>query len=239
LTDSINGLLRLSKENEASIEKQETLLHVIRQYAPPSKYFSAGSLDISKYRHTGFGASICTVFTEPVHNYASIHVQRQLTAVLKGEEQESENFDTIDKIARHCNSSYSSKIAAEQDSKKLYTAAYIYRQCLNTEVKRVITEAFAIHFDTDLVHLYIPDYDLELPVLMNEKSIPGGHHAYDSTLNEMGIIWHQKTEEVLEKNDADVNEKSTQKLKFLSRINIGMRVDMKVVRPIFEIEFLK
>lgn len=232
----MNGLLKLVEEKETAFGKQEALEYVIRQATPTSKYFSAGSLDISKYQHAGFGASICTMFTEPLHNYASVHVQRQLTAALKGEEQDSDNFDVIDKIARHCNSSHLSKTAAEQDSKKLYTAAYIYRQCLNAEVKKVYVEAFAIHFDTDLVHLYIPEYDLELPVVMNEKSVPGGHHVYDSTLNEMEIIWQQKITADDEREEEDV---IIQRLKFLSSVEIGIRVDMKVVRPIFEIEFLK
>lgn len=169
LTGSIQGLLKLIKENEPSVEKQDTLLHVIRQCTPPSKYFSAGSLDISKYRHAGFAAAMCTLFTEPIHNYASIHAQRQLASALVGEEQESENFDAIDKIARHCNSALLAKLSAEQESKKLYTAAYIYRQCLDTESKKMTVEAYTVHFDNDVLHLYIPEFDVEIPVTLDES----------------------------------------------------------------------
>lgn len=214
----------MAEEKEPSIEKRQALVHVIRQSTPNSKYFSAGSLDIAKYLHAGFGASICTMFTEPIHNYASIHVQRQLCESLKGIEQENDNFDVIDKIARHCNSSNLSRIAAEQDSKKLYTAAYIYRQHLDTELESTNVEAYVIHFDMDSVHIYIPEFDLELPVEMNGISIPGGQHEYNSALNEMNIIW---------------SGKDNQKLKFLSSIDISISVDMKVVRPVFKIEILK
>lgn len=169
LTGSIQGLLKLIKENEPSVEKQDTLLHVIRQCTPPSKYFSAGSLDISKYRHAGFAAAMCTLFTEPIHNYASIHAQRQLASALVGEEQKSENFDAIDKIARHCNSALLAKLSAEQESKKLYTAAYIYRQCLDTETKKMTVEAYTVHFDVDVLHLYIPEFDIEIPVTLDES----------------------------------------------------------------------
>lgn len=223
LTGSIQGLLKLIGEGEPSTEKQDTLLHVIRQCTPPSKYFSAGSLDISKYRHAGFGAAMCTMFTEPIHNYASIHAQRQLVSALKGKEQESENFDQIDKIARHCNSALLAKLSAEQESKKLYTAAYIYRQCLDTESKKMTVKAYAIQFDSDVVHLYIPEFDVEIPVVLNEKTLHKGEHSYDATLHEMRISW---------------DETNHTTLKFLSSVDISIHVDMKTVRPVLEIEIL-
>lgn len=227
----MNGLLKLIKEKEPSEEKQEALLHIIRQTIPASKYFSAGSVDIAKYRHFGFGAPICTVFTEPIHNYASIYVQRQLCDALKGVEQEGDNFDQIDKIARHCNSSQLNKKAAEQDCKKLYTAAYIYRQYLDTDIKNIVVEALVIQFGIDSLRLYIPEYDLELSVALNESSIPGAQYEYDSTTNEMNIVWQ---------TDKDEKEGAvTRKLKFLSSIGISINVNMKVVRPIFKIEILK
>lgn len=222
-------MIKLIKEKEPSKEKQEALLHIIRQTIPIDKYFSAGSLDIVKYRHFGFGAPICTVFTEPIHNYASIYVQRQLCDALKGMEQEDDNFDPIDKIARHCNSSHLNKIAAEQDCKKLYTAAYIYRQYLDTNIKNIIIEALVIQFGIDSLRLYIPEYDIELSVVLNESSIPGAQYKYDSSMNEMDIVWQAK----------DGEEIVTQKLKFLSSIGISIHVDMKVVRPIFEVQILK
>ncbi|KAI8095710.1 hypothetical protein BDF21DRAFT_447903 [Thamnidium elegans] len=232
LTGSVNGLIKLIKEKEPSKEKKEALLHIIRQTTPASKYFSAGSLDIAKYRHFGFGAPICTIFTEPIHNYASIYVQRQLCDALKGMGQENDNFDHIDKIARHCNSSQLNRMAAEQDCKKLYTAAYMYRQYLDTDVKNIIIEAFVIQFGIDSLRLYIPEYDLELSVVLNESSIPGAQYKYDSTMNEMNIVWQADKED-------DEEETVIQKLKFLSSIGISINVDMKVVRPIFKIEILK
>lgn len=216
-------------EQEASSEKQDTLTHIIRQAIPPAKYYSAGSVDISKFCHVGYGASICTMFTEPIQNYASIHVQRQLNAALKGEGQDSENFDLIDKIARHCNSSYLLKIAAEQESQKLYTAAYIYRKCLNAEVKKITVESFVININADTLQLYVPEYDLDLSVIINDQSLPGGHHIYDPILNEMDITWP----------DGDDNDRAKQKLKHLSSVYISILVNMKVVKPVFQIELLK
>ncbi|GAA5806252.1 hypothetical protein HPULCUR_011783 [Helicostylum pulchrum] len=231
LAGSVNGLIKLIKEKEISKEKQEALLHIIRHTTPASKYFSAGSVDIAKYRHFGFGAPICTVFTEPIHNYASIYVQRQLCDALKGMEQEDDNFDHIDKIARHCNSSQLNKKAAEQDCKKLYTAAYIYRQYLDTDIKNIIIEALVIQFGIDSLRLYIPEYDLELSVVLNESSVPGAKYKYDSTMNEMDIVWRADEEEE--------EETVTQRLKFLSSVGISINVNMKVVRPLFKIEILK
>lgn len=221
--------MNLIHEQETSSEKQDTLIHIIRQAIPPAKYYSAGSVDISKFRHASFGASICTMFTEPIQNYASIHVQRQLNAALKGESQDSENFDLIDKVARHCNSSYLLKIAAEQESQKLYTAAYIYRQCLNAEIKKITLESFVIKINADTLHLYVPEYDLDLSVIINDQSLPGGHHIYDPILNEMDIVW----------SDGDDNDSAKQTLKHLSNIYISILVDMKVVKPVFQVELLK
>jgi exoribonuclease R len=222
----------LISTKETSTEKQETLTHIVRQALPTAKYFSAGSMDIAKYPHASFGASICTMFTEPLRNYASVYVQRQLNAALKGEEQDSDNFDVTDKIARHCNSSQLAKIAVEKDSNKLYTAAYIYRQCLNEEIKKMTVESFAIAFETDSVLLYLPEFDLELSVILNDASIPGTQHAYDSTLNEMKIVWSNDNGE--EKDPA-----VTQTIQFLSSVYISIHVDMKVIRPLFQVELLR
>lgn len=221
--------MNLIHEQETSSEKQEVLTHIIRQAIPPAKYYSAGSVDISKFRHAGFGASICTIFTEPIQNYASIYVQRQLNAALKGEGQDSDNLDLIDKIARHCNSSHLLKIAAEQESQKLYTAAYIYRKCLNAEVKKITVESFVINISADTLQLYVPEYDLELSVIINDQSLPGGQHIYDPVLNEMDIVW----------SDGDDNDKARQTLKHLSGVYINILVDMKVVKPVFQVELLK
>jgi protein SSD1 len=226
-TDTIQGLLTLISTKETSTEKQETLAHLVRKALPSAKYFSAGSVDIAKYPHASLGASIYTMFTEPMRNYASVHVQRQLSAALKGEEQDSDNFDVIDKIARHCNSSQLSKIAAEKDSNKLYTAAYIYRQCLNDGVKKMTVESFAIAFDTDSVLLYLADFDLELTVVLNDMSTPGAQHVYDSNLNQMKLVWSKDDENAV-----------TQIIQFLSKVHISIHVDMKVVRPLFEVELL-
>lgn len=229
-TNTVQGLLKLISTKETSTEKQETLTHIVRQALPTAKYFSAGSVDIAKYPHTSFGASIYTIFTEPMRNYASIHVQRQLNAALKGEKQDSDNFDVIDKIARHCNSSQLAKIAAEKDSNKLYTTAYIYRQCLNAETKKMTVESFAISFQADSIVLYLPEFDLELSVELNNVSIPGAKHVYDSTLNEMNLVWS---------NDDEEKDTATQTIQFLSRVDISIHVDMKVVRPLFEVELLR
>lgn len=206
-----------------STDKQFALTHMIRKLIPASKYFSAGGLDISKYQHYGYGSLICTVFTDPFRNYAAIHVQRQLSAALKGEEQESENFDEIDRIARHCNASQLSRIAAEQDSKKLYIAAYIYRQCLSTDEKKLQVDAVVVGLNEDSVDLYIPDYDLEINVAVNEHSVPKAQYNYDSSLNLFTIRWEHNDEQVVA---------------FLSEIQIHIRVDMKVIRPVYEIELV-
>ncbi|KAI9474011.1 MAG: hypothetical protein EXX96DRAFT_541659 [Benjaminiella poitrasii] len=242
--DTVQDLFRLIKDKEPLTEKQQTLNYIVKQSIPPPKYFSAGSLDISKYRNYGFGASICTLFTEPIHNYASIHAQRQLNAVLRGEAQREEgdsvDFDTIDKVARHCNASYLSKLAAERESMTLYTAAHIHRQCLSVEVDekmkgRMIVASYVIGLDTDLVQLYVPDYDMEIPVTLNDQSLTGAaNHHYDSTLNEMKIAWKQS-----DNNSSNEEEDTIQKLKFLSCIDISIHVDMKAVRPLFDIELIR
>ncbi|CEP06904.1 hypothetical protein [Parasitella parasitica] len=229
-TSSVQGLFDLVHEHETSTEKQDTLLHIIRQALPPGKYYSAGSVDISKFCHAGFGASIYTVFTEPIRNYASIHVQRQLSAALKGEGQDSENFDLIDKIARHCNSSQMLKTAAEQESKSLYTAAYIYRQCLNAEVKKITAESLVIKISADVVILYVPEYDIELSVVMNDQSLLGGHHAYDPILNKMDIVWP---------DDAACDDNVNLTLKFLSSLHVSIIVDMKAAKPVLRVELLR
>jgi len=228
-TDTIQGLLDLVKEQETSTEKQETLVHMIRQAIPPSKYYSAGSVDISKFRHTSFGASIYTVFTEPIHNYASIHVQRQLNAALKGEGQDSENFDLTDKVARHCNSAHLLKTAAEKESKKLYTAACIYRQCLNEEVKKMPVHSFVTQIKTDSLQLYVPEYDLELSVVLNDQSLPSGQHRYDALLNQVELSWLD--------DDDDKSNKCI--LRPLSNVSISILVDLKVIKPVFQVEILK
>ncbi|KAI7907659.1 uncharacterized protein BX663DRAFT_7164 [Cokeromyces recurvatus] len=240
--DTIKDLLKLTQETELSVEKQQVLNYIIQQAIPSPKFFSAGSLDISKYKHYGFGASICTLFTEPFKSYASIHVQRQLNAVLRGEAQQEDdvNFDTIDKIARHCNASYLSKLAAERESRKLYTEAYIHTQCLSTggdddkKKRRMIMTSYIIGLDNDLIQLYIPDYGLEIPIILDEKSIPGAvDHIYDSILNEMKIIW-KRYDTTTTSPDEEV-----QILKFLSPVEISVHIDMKSIRPLFEIELMR
>jgi exoribonuclease R len=65
-------------------EKKQSLLHFISKSITPPKFFSAGSVDISKYSYFSHGTPIYALFTEPTQHYASIMVQRQLQAVLKG-----------------------------------------------------------------------------------------------------------------------------------------------------------
>ena len=222
LADSVSGLYQLIKEKETSTEKQEALLYLVRQCIPPSKYFSAGSLDITKYHHAEFGASMCTLFTNPLHNYGAITAQRQLCKALKGEQQEDTNFDMIDKIARHCNSAQLAKLSAEQDSRKLYTAAYIYRQCLDTEVKQAKMEALVVQLGSNQLLLYIPKFGVEMPVSLNETSTSGAQHTYDSTSNQVRLVWETK-EKVIS---------------FLSSLTISIYVDMKAVQPVIEIQIL-
>lgn len=224
LTNSVQGLFKLVDERETSTERQSALNYMIRKSISPSKYFSAGGLDISKYHHYGFGSSICSIFTNPIHNYAAIHTQRQLGAALKGEKQESENFDEIDKIARHCNASQISKCAAEQDSKKLYIAAYVYRQCLFTDEKKLSVEAVVIGLNEESVDLYIPEYDLEISLTLDEQSVPKANIDYDSTISQFNIHW---------KGD---DQSTIETISFLSLIRIHIQVDMKVIRPIYRIE---
>ncbi|KAI7888225.1 uncharacterized protein EV154DRAFT_469247 [Mucor mucedo] len=224
LSDSYNGLLKLVSERELSLEKRQALVHIIRQNTPGSIYFSAGAIDIVKFPHAGYGVSLFTVFTEPIHNYASIFVQRQLSEALKGIEQDNANFDAIDKIARHCNSTNRFKATAEQDSRKLYTAAYIYRQHLDTDQESTHVEAYVMYFGVDSIIVYIPEFDLELPIELNEISIPGGQHEYDSKMNKMNIEW---------------SNGDKQSLKFMSSIELNISVDLKVVRPIFKAEIIK
>ncbi|OBZ83949.1 hypothetical protein A0J61_08000 [Choanephora cucurbitarum] len=160
----IHELIEWIQTKETNMARQQTMMHLVQAAMPPPKYFSAGSLDISKYHHFSFGTPICTVFTEPSQQYASIYVQRQLNAALKGEVQASDQVDPIDKIARHCNSSYLAKVAAEQDSKKLFVAAYIYRECSNTDSGKLSTEAFVISVEREMMTLYLPEFDLSLQV---------------------------------------------------------------------------
>lgn len=234
-TGTVQGLLDLAKEQETSTDKQDTLIHMICQAVPPAKYYSAGSVDISKFRHSSFGASIYTVFTEPTHNYASIYVQRQLDAALKGEGQDSENYNMAEKIARHCNSAHLLKTAAEQESKKLYTAAYIYRQCLNQEVKKIAVDSFVTQLKADALQLYVPEYDLELSVAINDQSLPGGQHRYDPILHEMVLCWPDNSD-ADEKNDS---KKVEHTLRQLSSVPISILVDMKAIKPVFQVEILK
>ncbi|GAN04665.1 RNB-domain-containing protein [Mucor ambiguus] len=236
-TSTIQGLLNLAKEKETSTEKQDTLVHMIRRAIPLAKYYSAGSVDISKFRHTSFGASIYTVFTEPTHNYASIYIQRQLDAALKGEGQDSENYDLVDKIARHCNSAHLLKMAAEQESKKLYTAAYIYRQCLNEEVKKITVDSFVTQIKAGMLQLYVPEYDLELSVVINDQSLPGGQHTYDPVFQEMELTWSANNSNNTDEKDDEKQIKHT--LKQLSCISISILVDMKAIKPVFQVEILK
>ncbi|KAL9554011.1 hypothetical protein MBANPS3_003023 [Mucor bainieri] len=238
-TSTVQGLLSLVKEKETSTEKQDTLIRMIRQAIPPAKYYSAGSVDISKFRHAGFGASIYTVFTEPTRNYASIYVQRQLDAALKGEGQDSENYDLVDKIARHCNSAQLLKMGAEQESKKLYTAAYIYRQCLNEEVKKITVDAFVTQIKADVVQLYVPEYDLELSVVLNDQSLPGGQHTYDPIFHEMELTWPADSSSSSSTDEKDDTKQIKHTLKQLSGIAISILVDMKAVKPVFQVEILK
>ncbi|KAI8378378.1 hypothetical protein BD560DRAFT_421976 [Blakeslea trispora] len=163
----IHELIEMIQSKETNMARQQTMMHLVQAAIPLPKYFSAGSLDISKYHHFSFGTSICTIFTEPNHNYASIFAQRQLNATLKGEKQESDQVDAIDRIARHCNSSHRAKVSAEQDSKKLFVAAYIYRECSNTESNKLSTEAFVISVERGTTTLYLPEFDLELQVALN------------------------------------------------------------------------
>ncbi|KAI8367390.1 hypothetical protein EDC96DRAFT_506650 [Choanephora cucurbitarum] len=160
----IHQLIEWIQTKETNLPRQQTMMHLVQAAMPPPKYFSAGSLDISKYHHFSFGTPICTLFTEPSQHYASIYVQRQLNAALKGEVQASDQVDAIDKIARHCNSSYLAKIAAEQDSKKLFVAAYIYRECSHTDSGKLSTEAFVVSVEREIVTLYLPEFDLSLQV---------------------------------------------------------------------------
>ncbi|CEG64521.1 hypothetical protein RMATCC62417_01478 [Rhizopus microsporus] len=189
-------------------------VHDLMNYGfPKSKFFSAGSADIAKYKHFMYGAPLYALFTEPTRG-----------------QQETDNFDAIDKVARHCNATLAAKHSAEQESKRLYTAAFIYRQSLkDMRNKNVEAECLVVGFQApDIMFLYFPTYDLELPVACNEKSMPG--HAsnkgiYDADKQKMTLTWHS------DKNDV-------QTVSFLSTVSVQLSVDMQAATPVFFVKLL-
>ncbi|KAI9260737.1 hypothetical protein BDA99DRAFT_513059 [Phascolomyces articulosus] len=80
----------LYRQPKQSTDKSSTAATTVKEqhYNRPS-YFCSGNMDIAQYEHHPYGASLYTVFAEPLHQYACIAVQRQLHAALKGGEKES------------------------------------------------------------------------------------------------------------------------------------------------------
>lgn len=227
---SIHGLVQLIQK-EPDSEKQQALKYMVLKELPRSIFYSAGSIDISKYQHFEYDAPLYTIFTEPTHTYASIIAQRQLTMALKGGKQIIEDYDMIDKIARHCNATLVAKQSAEQESKRLYIAAYIYRQSLeDMKTKKVKSQCIVIGFESpNILFLYFPKYDLELPIACNENSMPGSNAnqgVFDPELKQMCLTWN-------------IDKRTfAQKIEFLSKISVNLYVDMQTVRPLFFVELL-
>ncbi|CAO3680858.1 unnamed protein product [Rhizopus stolonifer] len=225
---SIHDLIKLI-EKEVDPKRQQALKYIISQGLPKPEFYSAGSIDISKYQHFSLGAPIYTLFTEPLMNYASIIAQRQLTMVLQGGQQRDDQCDMVDKIARQCNSMSLAKRSAERESKRLYTAAFIYRQSLkNMKNKRVKSQSIVIGFEKDTLLLYFPEFDIELSAICNQDTMPGhdlNKGAYDTELKKMCLTWNNKKSFV-------------QKVGFLSILWVYLHVDMQTTRPLFFVEII-
>ncbi|KAG0174293.1 hypothetical protein DFQ30_005067 [Apophysomyces sp. BC1015] len=239
--EDIFGLLEAAKQ-VAVDEKRETLQHLLRKIIPPAKYFCAGSLDIAKYRHFSSGCPLYTIFTEPLHNYASIVVQRQLDAALKGESLHMSS-DTVDKIARHCNAKQAAREAAYQSNIQLYIAAHVYRQVLSTSMA-VTQQAIVTCIKPTALVLYLPEYLVELSVSVPNMvtTEDGAEMVWKKKPRQETVVVTQKDEELLlhvdtQKEQHDEQE-TRQKVSFLSRIDVLVKADIKTSRPALEIELM-
>ncbi|KAI9498817.1 hypothetical protein BDB00DRAFT_799626 [Zychaea mexicana] len=189
-----------------------------RQQAPPSTneeytqrhcgrsvYFCSGNVDIARYQHHSYAASLYTVFAEPLHKYACIVVQRQLHAALKREKDGSSStttnssddsqgsnkeMDTIDKLARHCNAKEFARDSAYEHSVALYIAAYIYRQSLDKKEKSLLQQATIVSLQPPYsLIIFISEYGLEKEIhILNCKDIHTV--SFDPATDTMQLIWH-------------------------------------------------
>jgi hypothetical protein len=85
-----------------------------------------------------------------------------------------------------------------------------------------------IHTETTIL-IYIPEFDLEMPLILNETSLPGhpkNHCDYDNALHKMKVIWYNNDQETV------------QVLEFLSVVDVCIGADMKVVKPVLLVELL-
>ncbi|KAI7853556.1 hypothetical protein BDC45DRAFT_148338 [Circinella umbellata] len=141
-------------------------------------YFCSGNMDITRYEHYPYAAPLYTVFSEPLHRYGCIAVQRQLHSVLDkstssiaknkaineddddNSNSNKRNIDMIDKLARHCNAKEYARDTAYEQSVFLYNAAYIYRQCLDKKQPFLIKEATVLSLQPShhSIVVSIPDY---------------------------------------------------------------------------------
>ncbi|KAF7728751.1 hypothetical protein EC973_005589 [Apophysomyces ossiformis] len=233
----MHGLVKLANQIVED-DKREAIRFLLQKMLPPAKYFCAGSLDIAKYRHFSSGASLFTIFTEPLHNYASIVVQRQLDAALKGDSLHMSN-DTVDKIARQCNAKQAAKQAASQSSIHLYTTAHVYRQGLNTSAA-VTQQAIVTCIKPKALELYLPEYHLELSVPMpSMATTEHGVELISKTPTHDTVVVTEKDDLTLQidtQKEERKQQEARQKVTFLSRIDVLVTADIKTSRPALEIE---
>ncbi|ORY96315.1 hypothetical protein BCR43DRAFT_491479 [Syncephalastrum racemosum] len=245
--------------------KRMGLEYCLRQAIPTCQFFAAQSVDIARYRHYTLGVPLYTIFTEPLQKYASIVVQRQLHATLRGGCGEKvQSPDNVEKTARHCNVKQMTKEAVYEQSILLYVAAYIYQQVMAGPP--IITTGLVMAVQSRQgvlsIVLYLIEFGIIHDVTLPTKKTYACQYAcstysvHDCTAD---IVWRTNASKtamtevevmvdgmsptVIEKKDPveeeqEEEDQEVQAVHFLDTMQVRIKTDMKHLKPSLEIELV-
>lgn len=179
-----NSVLNL--ESDIVRKGMQTLLIKAMQRG---KYFVAGKLPESMYKHYINNLDLYTHFTNPTRRYADIIVHRQLETVLSNRASEfNEDVETLAKTAEQCNVKKDwAKNAQEQSIHlQLCRAVDQRRASLGGEL---ICEAIIINVYESAFDVLIPEYGFEKRVHCDQ--LPLKKAEFDKSNRILGLYWEK------------------------------------------------
>jgi len=131
---------------------------------PRAKYFVAGKLPADLRNHYIYNEALYTHFTNPIHRYADVIVQRQLEAALSdGDTEFSEDMEALTKTAEQCN--------VKKDSAKNAQEQSIHIELCRAVDKRRIAEGGELICDAIVICVYESAFDVLIPEYGFEKRV--------------------------------------------------------------------
>lgn len=99
---------------------------LVSKALPPSRFYSTGMVDISKFAHYQLPAPIYTACAAPLSQYAQLCVQRQLVSALTHAPSE-QDAEAVAKIAQQANVRHKAVRLAQEQSAHLFLCQHLHR----------------------------------------------------------------------------------------------------------------